>query len=100
MLILTRAIFGCFAQALGLGLGGSIQYGIMVVTARDFMGLDLLSLLIVGIPILLALFGGFLYLGRRLWRIHYPNDKRSRRWITLYVSVSYWLSLLLMVVMA
>ncbi|MFW9800727.1 MAG: hypothetical protein ACFFD9_09840 [Candidatus Thorarchaeota archaeon] len=100
MLIMTRAVFGCFAQAVSLGLGGSIQYGIMVVTASQFSDFNLLAVILIGIPLLLALFAGFLRLGRRLWQIHYPGDQRSRSWFTLYVSASYWLSLLLMVILA
>lgn len=100
MLIMSRAIFGLFAQGLSLGLGGSIQYGIMVVTGINFPGLDLLQLVAVIMPIILALFAVFLFIGRRLWQIHYPDDRQSRRWFTLYVSISYWLSLLLMMVMA
>jgi hypothetical protein len=42
LLIMSRAIFGLFAQGFSLGLGGSIQYGIMVVTGINFPGLDLL----------------------------------------------------------
>jgi len=100
MLIMSRAIFGLFAQGLSLGLGGSIQYGIMVVTGINFPGLDLLQLVAVVMPIILALYAVFLFIGRKLWQIHYPGNHQSRRWFTLYVSISFWLSLLLMMVMA
>lgn len=100
MLIMSRAIFGLFAQGLSLGLGGSIQYGIMVVTGINFPGLNLLELVVVVMPIILVLYAVFLFIGRRLWQIHYPGDSQSRRWFTIYVSISYWLSLLLMMVVA
>ncbi|UCH05508.1 MAG: hypothetical protein JSW05_04915 [Candidatus Thorarchaeota archaeon] len=99
MLIMSRAIFGLFAQGLSLGLCGSIQYGIMVVTGINFPGLDLLQLVALVMPIILGLYVVFLFIGRRLWQIHYPGDRRSRRWFMLYASVTYWLSLILMVVM-
>lgn len=99
MLIMSRAIFGVFTQGLSLGLGCSIQYGIMVVTGIDFPGLNLLQLVALVMPIILGLYVVFLFIGRRLWRTHYPGDSQSRRWFTLYVSVTYWLSLLLMMVM-
>ncbi|MHA2602397.1 MAG: hypothetical protein AM324_009740 [Candidatus Thorarchaeota archaeon SMTZ1-83] len=100
MLMTSRAILGLFAQGLSLGLGGSIQYGIMVVTGVNFPGLDLLQLVAVVMPIILALYAIFLFVGRRIWQIHYPSDHQSRRWFALYVSISYWLSLLLTIVMA
>lgn len=98
MLIMSRVIFGVFAQGLSLLLGGSIQYGIMVVTGIDFPGLNLLQLVAIAMPIMLVLFAVFLFIGRRIWQIHYPGDHQSKRWFTLYVGVSYWLGLLLMMV--
>ncbi len=98
MLTMSRAIFGVFAQGLSLEIGGSVQYGIMVVSGIDFPGLDLLQLVAVAMPIILTLFVVFLFIGRRIWQIHYPGKHQSRRWFTLCITVSYWLSLLLMMV--
>ncbi|MFX1485139.1 MAG: hypothetical protein ACFFCP_18315 [Promethearchaeota archaeon] len=90
LLIFTKAAIGASAQVLSLLLGGSIRYGLWTVTGN--MIPRLYEGLLYGFPILLAMFGLFIFIGRKLWHLHY-SDLKSKRWFMVFVSLIFWLSL-------
>ncbi len=92
----TKAAIGCFAQAIALTIGSSIRFGISAVTGN--MVPDLIEVISIGFPIVLALFGFFAIVGWKLWQVHY-SDSRSRKWFLVFIAMSYWLGLALTIVM-
>lgn len=96
MAIITRPFFGCFAQAWVLASGGSIKYGISIVTAESFP--LIYEMLLFCSPIIVGLFVLFIVLARRLWRVHY-NDTRSLNRFLTYVASSYWIGLIITILM-
>jgi hypothetical protein len=93
IMTLTKAAFGCFAQAWALLFGNaSITYGIRTATGDMFP--KLMDAISFGIPILLAMFVLFVLLGNKLWKMHY-DDLESRTWFLVYITMSFWIGLAL-----
>ncbi|MFW9870456.1 MAG: hypothetical protein ACFFEL_12595 [Candidatus Thorarchaeota archaeon] len=90
LLVFTKAAIGASAQVLSLLLGGSIRYGLWTITGE--MIPRLYEGLLYGLPILLAMFSLFMFLGRKLWQVHY-SDLKSKRWFMVFVTLIFWLSL-------
>jgi hypothetical protein len=40
------------------------------------------------------MFALFVVLGRKLWKVHYA-DSKSRTWFTVFITLSFWIGLLL-----
>jgi hypothetical protein len=88
----VKGIFGCFSRAWSLEFGSAyIQYGIITVTANQLQGITT-SVLITLFPIILLLFVVFVFIGKKLWQVHYPHHEISHYWFTIYVIASYWLN--------
>lgn len=97
MMVFTKAAVSCMAQATVLALGGQIQYGIMIVSGD--MIPNLIQGIIIGFPIVLAMFALFIMLGRKLWKVHYP-DSKSRTWFMVYIAIVFWFGLALTMLVA
>lgn len=98
MMTFTKAAIGCLAQALALLFGNAqIQIGILTITGD--MIPSLIEVIAIGFPVILVLFVMFVGLGRKLWRVHYP-DSSSRNWFMVYITLSFWLGLALTIMVA
>jgi len=96
MSVITRGLFGCFGQAWSLEFGDSyLRYGIVIATRGQLMMTTELTLITFLLPVIVIIYGVFLLLGRNLWRIHYPENKQSVRWLLIFMTLHYWISLLL-----
>ncbi len=89
MTIFTKAAISSLAYATVIAFGSlKLDYLSVVATGSMIPGLPFAIAILT--LIVLAMFGFFMILGRRLWRIYYP-DSESRKWFMLYVAVSFWL---------
>ncbi len=97
MTIATRALFGCFAQALKLGyFGDTLQYGLLQVSGAD-IPLDVLNIVIFTLlPFVGLMFVLFPILGYVLWKQHYPGNRRSAAWFAVSVLILCCLNLLVL----
>jgi len=96
MTIFTKTAVGYFAGALKLLYSSlEFQYTNIVVTSNMIPNYTwvLTSCVLMIVP----MFALFVILGRKLWKVHY-TDSRSRAWFTAYISLSFWIGLILMVV--
>jgi hypothetical protein len=93
MAILTKAAISSFAYAVVLAYGG-VELEYISFTATGAMISGLTSFIVVLLLLVLAMFGLFTFLGRRLWKIFY-SDSRSRNWFTVYLALSFWMTLVL-----
>ena len=93
----TRALFGCFAQALKLGyFGDTLQFGLLQLSAADFP-LDVLNTVIFTLlPFVSLMFVLFPVLGYVLWKRHYPGSRRSAAWFAVSVLILCCLNLLVL----
>jgi len=101
MLITMKSIFSCFSQSFRLELAsGSITYGIQTITKENLVNITNLleSFILPLLFIMLIMFGFFILLGRKIWRHHYPNHKFSHYWFMLYITLSFWGSLVILIV--
>ena len=98
MMVFTKAAIDAIAQACSLAfLNGQIRIGYLVISGE--MVPNLVQGILVGIPIILAMFGLFSLIGWKLWKVHYP-DANSRKWFMLFVTFSYWIGLAITMVVA
>ncbi len=93
----TRALFGCFAQALKLGyLGDTLQFGLLQLSGAD-VPLDVLNTVIFTLlPFVSLMFVLFPVLGYVLWKQHYPGNRRSAIWFAVSVLFLCCLNLLVL----
>jgi hypothetical protein len=93
----TRALFGCFAQALKLGyLGDTLQFGLLQLSGAA-IPLDVLNIVIFTLlPFVGLMFVLFPVLGYVLWKQHYPGNKRSTVWFAASVLILCCLNLLVL----
>ena len=101
MLTTMKGVFSCFSQAFKLEFAsGSVTYGIQTITKKNLESItDLLeSFVLPLIFVILILFVFFVILGRKLWRHHYPSHQFSHYWFMFYVTLSFWGSLVIMMV--
>lgn len=92
MLVMTRSLFGCFAQAWKLQFGGDVlTYGLIQVTGEmtPFTGEVLMYLS----PLIAIFYVLFMGIGWKLSGIQYPDSILFRRWVMLFLSVVFWMSL-------
>ncbi len=101
MLTTMKGVTSCFSQAFKLEFAsGSVTYGIQTITKKNLESItDLLeSFLLPLFFVILILFVFFVLLGRKLWRHHYPNHQFSHYWFMFYITLSFWASLVILMV--
>jgi hypothetical protein len=101
MLTSMKAIFSCFGQAFKLEFtSGSITYGIKTITKKDLMSItDLLGSFILPLLFIsIVFFLLFSFLGNKIWRSHYSEQSGSHNWFRLFLTLSYWGSLIILLV--
>ncbi len=88
MMVFTKAAIDAFSQACVLAFfGGEIRFGVIVIAGN--MIPNLIQGILVSIPIILAMFGLFILIGWKLWKVHYP-DANSRKWFMLFIAMTFW----------
>lgn len=101
MLTSIRGFTTCLSQVFQLEyFSGSITYGVLTITKTDLKSITNLyeNFIIPLIFVMLIFFVFFLLLGRKIWRHHYPNHQYSHYWFMLYITLSFWGSLVIMMV--
>lgn len=100
MLITMKSLFSCFSQVFKLEFtSGSITYGIQTITKIDLLNVDLLMSFLL--PLLLVMIGFYVFfalLGHRIWNYYYPDNHFSHKWFLLYITISFWGSLVILMV--
>lgn len=100
VLIMTKSLFAFLGQSLRLVIGDTITFGLYTVSSTSGY---LPSMLMTGIIISSALIILTLFisiaLGRKIWHVHYPDNKLSEKWFLYAVSLMFLLSLVCNVVM-
>jgi hypothetical protein len=95
MIIGTKGVFSCFAEAWKIEVNGKLlQYGAYVISrgtiAAEWVILGLL-------PIILGLYFLFLWIGKKVWQIHYSQTKSiSKKSFLIFVSINYFLALIIL----
>ncbi|MFX0063022.1 MAG: hypothetical protein ACFFC7_12660 [Candidatus Hermodarchaeota archaeon] len=99
MFTISRAFLGCFSQAWNLEFGAAIiQIGHWTIT-KGMGQIPEMTIILGLLPFIVVIYGVFIFLGNKLWRIHYPDNQISRLWFFGYITVSYWLSLVLIILL-
>ena len=97
MTISVKGASSCLAYALALAFSGvQIEYLSFIASGSMISGLS--SFIVIMLPVVMIMFGTFLVLGRRLWKVHY-QDSRSGKWFMVYITLSFWLGIALTMVM-
>jgi hypothetical protein len=100
VLIMTKSVFACFGQSLRLIFGETITYGLITITSTTGQLLPNLQFAILVCSVfIIVMYLAAIVIGRKLWRVHYPDDKRLMKWFLYSFSIIYWLSLICNVVM-
>ena len=95
MSIVTRGVFGLFAQAFRLEFGQEfLRYGAIVVTGGQLQVTTEVALILALAPVILGLYGLFLIAAKWLWSAHYPGEVSTINWFGVFVTIQYWMSLL------
>ncbi|MFX1559846.1 MAG: hypothetical protein ACFFBL_04615 [Promethearchaeota archaeon] len=92
MTIFTKAATSCLAYTLALAGGVELEY--ISMTATGSMIPDLLTVIGIMLPIVIAMFAFFIVIGQKLWKTHY-TDSKSRTWFIVYIALSFWLGIAL-----
>jgi hypothetical protein len=97
MTIFSKAVVGGLAHALALFFGDvQLQIGALIVSGG--MIPDLNQVVVWGLIFAIGLYGFFSAIGWKLWQQHYP-DRKSRIGFLGFITLSYWLGLILTVLM-
>ena len=97
MIIFSKVTIGYLGYALALFLGNvRLDYGMLSATGDMIPGL--FNVIAIGGLISLAMFGLFILIGRKLWKVHYANSEYQRGFMT-YISLSFWLGLVLTIIL-
>ncbi len=95
MVIGTKGVFSCFAQAWQIEVNGKLlQYGAHVIS-RSVIAAEwaILGLL----PIIFGLYFLFLWIGKKIWQIHYSQTESiSKKSLLIFVSVNYFVALIIL----
>jgi hypothetical protein len=92
MTLFSKVAIGCLGYALALFLGNvRLDYGMLSATGDMIPGLS--QIIVFGFPIVLVMFGFFIVLGRKLWKVYYA-DTKSRNGFIAYITLSFWLGLI------
>ena len=95
MIIGTKGVFSCFAQAWQIEVNGKLlQYGAYVISrstiAAEWAILGLL-------PIIFGLYFLFLWIGKKIWQTHYSQTKSiSKKSFLIFVSINYFVALIIL----
>ena len=93
MMIFTKAATGCFATGLALALGTKqIEFTSIVATGSMISGLW--YVVGFGFIVVLGMFLLFIIIGRKLWKIFYP-DSEFRKWFMVFITLSYWCGIII-----
>jgi hypothetical protein len=95
MIISTKSIFSCFATAWRIEVNGTIlQYGAHAISRSTFVG----EWVILGLlPVIAGLYFLFLWIGKKVWQIHYNETKAiSKKTFLISVSATYFLALFIL----
>ena len=95
MIIGTKGVFSCFAQAWQIEVNGKIlQYGAFVISKATIAA----EWAILGlIPIILGLYFLFLWIGKKIWQTHYSQTKSiSKKSFLIFVSINYFVALIVL----
>ena len=87
MMVFSKAALGCVATGLALAFGAEIEYGVIAVTGPMIPGLW--YVVVLGLLVVLGMFVIFILIGRRLWKVHYPESD-FRKWFMIYITLFYW----------
>ncbi len=94
ILIMTKSLFSCLGQSLRLMFGETITYGLITIDSSTGQLASFLAVAVfVSSILIIVMFLIAIALGRKLWRVHYPNNDTSMKWFICAISVVYWLSL-------
>ena len=95
MIIGTKGIFSCFAQAWQIEVNGiSLQYGAYVISRTTIAA----QWVILGLlPVIVGLLFLFLWIGKKIWQIHYSETKSiSKRVFLVSIGINYFVALLIL----
>jgi len=95
MIIGTKGIFSCFAQAWRIEVNGlTLQYGAYVISRTTIAA----QWVILGLlPVIIGLLFLFLWIGKRIWHIHYSETKSiSKRVFLSAIGINYFVALLIL----
>lgn len=91
MTIFSKAAVSWLGYGVALFFGNAeLDYVTLGATGDMIPGL--FNVIIIGFPIVLAMFSLFIVLGRKLWQAHYA-DSKSRTWFNVYIALIFWLGL-------
>jgi hypothetical protein len=93
MAVSSKATISCLAYACTLQFG-KVKLDYFDIAATGVMIPGLVNVIVVMFVLALAMFALFALLGRRLWIVHY-TDSRSKAWFTVFVTLFYWLGLVI-----
>jgi hypothetical protein len=97
MVISTKGAFSCFAQAWKIEVNGNLlQYGAHIISKSTIAA----QWVILGlIPIIIGLYFLFLWIGKKLWKVHYSQTNSvTKRTFLIAVSINYLVSLLVLLI--
>jgi hypothetical protein len=87
MMVFSKAAIGCLATGLALAFGRELEYGSIVATGPMISGLW--YVVVLGFFVVLGMFAMFALIGRKLWKVHYPNAE-FRKWFIIYIALCFW----------
>lgn len=94
MATMTRGIFNCFAQAWRIAyLDETIQFGLLELGGSHEFGVPTIAIMSALLPYMIAFSLLFVIIGYKLSKGYYPNNKRFTYMFVLYVILSYWAGL-------
>ncbi len=95
LIIGTKGVFSCFAEAWKIEVNGKLlQYGAHIISRATIAA----EWVILGlIPVIIGMYFLFLWIGKRIWRVHYSQTKAiSKKTFLIIVSINYFLALLIL----
>lgn len=97
MSIATHGIFEALARLMSIEFKlETIQYGYLIVTEKELDVIDPYNIMLKLLGGIILLFLLFLFLGRRIGKVHYPDIKSSQRWFIIYMCLYYWISFIIL----
>ena len=90
MAVFSKTTISCLAYACAL-MFGKVELVYFGITATGDMIPGLINVIAVTFALALAMFTLIVLLGRKLWTVYY-TDSKSKTWFTVFITLSYWLS--------
>jgi hypothetical protein len=97
MVIGTKGVFSCFAQAWKIEVNGNLlQYGAFIISRSTIAA----QWVILGLlPIIIGLYFLFLWIGKKLWKVHYLEiNSISKKTFLIAVSINFIVALLVLLI--